>query len=74
MLLRIVRISIIIMNMHLKNDGMHRFGSVWSLVLICRVKQTPLRPVGRGEVEVVTVRKSVSRLRVVFELLCKDRR
>lgn len=59
-----------------KNDGMHRFGSVRSLVLICRVKQKPRRPVSRGEVEVVTVREveSGSRLRVVFVLLCKDRR
>lgn len=70
MLIRIMKstiIIIIIMNMH-KKDGMQRYGSVRSLVLICCVKQKHLRPVSRGEVEVVTVRKveSVSHLRVVL--------
>lgn len=70
MLIRIMKSTIIIitiMNMH-KKDGMQRYGSVRSLVLICCVKQKPLRPVRRGEVEVVAVRKVefVSHLRVVL--------
>lgn len=75
MLFRIMKITTIIMNMYKKKDGMQRFGSVQSLVLICRVEQKPLRPDSR-DVEVVAVTKveSVSRLRVVFFLSCKDRR
>lgn len=53
-----------------KEGGMHRTGSVRSLVLISRVRQKPPRPVGRGRVKAVTVTQAVFRLPSGFLSSC----